>query len=571
MLDKTQATHVLGLDLDSFSLKGVVLASVKGKPKLETSFDIPIKLPTEEKGNVKPLYTDEQKNHLESLMQKNLVVTSLNAEEVLVRPLELKLKKEKDIDQVLAFQAEPILPFPPENALLDKVILSQDKEGSKLTIFATRKDHLERHLNLWNTLGIQPEIVSADPLSLALFAKQFCGEKENPYSVLYLGISHALCIIIEKGKLIAAQHIPSGISNLIDGLAKEEGITPNETYHKLLDQSSINQKIQDHPAIKEEINSLRIAITRTIYALTKQVKGKEIGELFVTGPGAAIEGFAGELCRPLNKIMLPASIDHSFGMDERQLHQFALPIGETLSVLPKRLDQINFRQKEFVYPDPWKRLKKPIGIYLALCVATAIALTLFGKAYINYQEGEIKQKYNELLTVMNKPYTQFEREFASKVPSDKESSEIEPLANLTPQEIQARLKYLEKEIQATPQTYPLQPNVPLVSDVLAWLSTHPNFVGNTSKETDTSSSLQVESFNYTMVKRPEPGKKQEKYQVKVELEFSSPTPKMAREFHDALIAPNDIVDPKAEIKWNSNKDRYRTSFYLKDKTTYSSS
>lgn len=64
-----------------------------------------------------------------------------------------------------------------------------------------------------------------------------------------------------------------------------------------------------------------------------------------------------------------------------------------------------------------------------------------------------------------------------------------------------------------------------------------------------------------MTKRPEQNKKQEKYQVKVEMEFTSPTPKQAREFHDALIAPNDFVDPKGEIKWNSSHGRYRTSFF----------
>jgi len=59
--------------------------------------------------------------------------------------------------------------------------------------------------------------------------------------------------------------------------------------------------------------------------------------------------------------------------------------------------------------------------------------------------------------------------------------------------------------------------------------------------------LQIENLSYSMVKRPELTKKQERYQVKVELEFTSPTPKLAREFHDALIAPNDLVDPKGDI------------------------
>jgi len=35
-----------------------------------------------------------------------------------------------------------------------------------------------------------------------------------------------------------------------------------------------------------------------------------------------------------------------------------------------------------------------------------------------------------------------------------------------------------------------------------------------------------------------------------------------------LITSNDFVDPKGEIKWTATKGKYRTSFYLKDKTIY---
>jgi type IV pilus assembly protein PilM len=83
--------------------------------------------------------------------------------------------------------------------------------------------------------------------------------------------------------------------------------------------------------------------------------------------------------------------------------------------------------------------------------------------------------------------------------------------------------------------------------------------------------IQIDTFSYTMTKHPDQKQRLEKYQVKVDLEFSSITPKAAREFHDALIAPNAIVDPKGEIKWGTNKNKYRTSFYLKDRTLYPSS
>ena len=493
----------------------------------------------------------------------------MNSQDVLVRPLELKVKKDKDIDAVLPFQTEPLLPYPTDNAVLDKIILAKEGADTKLTIFSVRKDHLTQHLKQWQSLQIEPEVVSAAPLALALFAKQFAPSEDLRY-VLHLGWTQSLCVLVDQGKLIAAQTVPKGIMDLAAVLAQEQGIDIKDACIQLTDG-------QDHaasasPAFNNALESLRLSIIRTIYSLAKQVKAKEVSHILAAGPGAAIPALVENVCRTLNKTLIPLQDDPSFGMNVYELQKFALPIGAALSALPGDIDQANFRQQEFVYPFPWKRLSKPIAIYIGLCLGLAIAMLLFGKAYVRYQEGNLKQQYLDLLSSMHRPYAEFERDFASKAPASKELApgEVPNLATLTPDEIKSRLEYLEKEIQAIPQIYPLQPNVPLVSDVLAWLSTHPSFVEKKKDSDQMMPGMQIESLNYSLVKRPEPTKKQERYQVKIELEFSSPTPKIARGFHDALIAPNDLVDAKAEIKWSSNKDRYRTSFYLKDKTVYPS-
>jgi len=562
MFDNPQASHTLGLELDAHSLKGVAISFVRGAPKLEAVFDYPVEI-TE--GNVKPLYIDDQKKQLDDLIHKHLVATPMDAQDVLVRPLELKLTKEKDIDSVLIFQAEPILPFSADNAVVDKIILSQDKESSKLTIFAVRKDHLSHHLQLWNSLGIEPEVVTAAPLALALFAKHFATPQEPCY-VLHMGLSRSLCSLIEDGKLVAAQSISGGLESLIQAYAKDAGKSFEDAKDEIskFNFNSLNEEA--YPSLKAAFEILRLSVTRTIYALAKQVKGRDISLVLVVGEGAAIEGLSEVLCRPLNKTLLTLQDNPGFGMNAAELQKFALPIGEALSALPNCKDEINLRQGELGFPDRWKRLKKPILTYFMLCIGAALALMLFGKSYVKYQEAEVRKHYLDILNVMNKPYADFEKEFTAKYPSGRDLTpgEVVNVTELTPDELKSRLNFLEKEIQSTPQTYPLQPGIPLVSDVLAWLSTHANFVGK-----DGAPELQIESFSYTMAKRPDPTKKNDKYQVKVELEFSSPAPKMAREFHDALIGPNEIVDPKGEVKWSSNKDRYRTSFFLKDKTAYS--
>lgn len=567
MFDKPNSSHTLGLDIDAFSLKGAAVSLVRGKLQFNALFDFPLQPPSAETDNVKPLYTIEQKEQLEELTNRSLVVTSALTQNILVRPLELKLKKNRDIEAALSFQVEPLLPYPAENAIIDSALLSKDKEGSKLTVFAMRKDHLAQHLSQWQALEITPEVVSAPPQALAAFANQFVAN-DSPYYVLHLSLNNSFCVLVDKGKVLAAQAIPGGVYSLAEAITQEKEVLP--AYELLKERNFLLPQPNDPVALKNAIDLLRISVTRTIYGLAKHFKGIEINEILVTGPGATFNGLAKVLCDPLKKTLISVPEDPSLEIGQQDLLNYALPIGEALTALPNYRDQINFRQEEFAYPEPWKRLKQPILAYFLLCIGIAIALSLFGKAYVSYQEGEIKNRYLELLNIMNRSYGEFEREYTTKNPSprDLEPGQVIDITSLNANEIKDRLNYLEKEIQATPQIFPLQPNIPLVSDVLAWISSHPNFVNQQKAGKDSSNSLLIENFSYSMVKRPEPQKKQEKYQVKIELEFSSPTPKMAREFHDALIAPNEIVDPKGEVKWSSNKDRYRTSFYLKDKTAY---
>lgn len=566
MFDKPTASHTLGLDLDDFSLKGAVLTFSGGKVKVDELFDYYITVITrEDEGNVKQFYIAEEKQHLTNLSNTHLIITAAAPKDVLVRPLEMRLIKNKDIDAALAFQVEPILPYPADQALVDKILLSKDKECSKLSVVILRKDHLKEHLDSWKSLDIDAEIVTGASQALAQFANLISSGAEAAY-ILHLGIENSFCILLDDHKLVAAQTVSSGIKDILNVYAQANGLDIRGAFQQLTQQNiDINSEL-----LKEAIETLRLNITRTVYALAKNYKNKEISQLLVSGPGALLEGLERSLCASLNKTQRPPDKIADLGISLSDCLLYDLPIGEALSGLPNVVDQINFRQQEFAYPEPWKRLKYPILQYFGLCLGISIALTIFGSLYLHYREGETRRQYIELLDAMNKPYKEFEKDFYSKTSYKKRmDNDVIPLKDLTTKDIENRLTLLQKDLQATPQIFPLQPNVPMVSDVLAWISNHPIVNGGKKEEgVDQPGGLQIENFSYTMAKRPEPTKKQEKYQVKVELEFSSPTPKLAREFHDALIAPNDFVDPKGEIKWTSNKDRYRTSFYLKDKTQY---
>ena len=306
------------------------------------------------------------------------------------------------------------------------------------------------------------------------------------------------------------------------------------------------------------------------FALAKECKSDSIEGIIVTGEGAQLDGLDRRLVAHLN---LPLLICQGVGeTSSQELHSYAVPIGLALSSLPGSLEKIDFRQQDLAYPHPWKRLTIPIATYFLAIILLACSFSFLSHEILKHQENQIKQTYLDLLKNMNRSYQDFEAAFHAKNPHayDSFDGKTPKIEQLEQEDFAQRLAFLQKELQATPDSFPLFANVPRVSDVLAWLSQHPTVV-SIDEHGNKQTKLQIDNFDYTMLKRPQSGKKQEKYQVKVELEFTSPTPKWAREFHDALIAPNDWIDPKGEIKWNSNRGKYKTSFFLKDKTAYPSS
>lgn len=573
MTDQTKSTHTIGLELQDLLLIAVQLGTKKGSPCLEKIYQIPLvekKIPLADReslsANVNPLYIQEEGQIIRKQLESHLVVTTLSCEDVLVRALKVKLKKDRDIDAVLAFQAEPLLPYPVESAILDKMKITQNQEGTHLTLMSVRKEELKRHLELWNGVQIEPEVVTSEVSALTSYSSIFSDIK-TAHFVIHIGQMSSSCVLVREGKTLGAQSCHTGLSDLKKAYGLDLGEDGELTEEKFnnLDFASLSELGDPH--LWEALLNLRNEITRALYALAKQNKSKDLAEIMVIGPGALLTHLAEVLFRELKMPLIEPKLNDNFSLSMDQLKLFAISIGSALSALPNQFETINFRRDEFAYPHPWKRLRKPMMIYLALSVCLAFAFYFFGEVYLGNQEDEMRKEYVSLLSGMNKSYRTFESEYTSKYPGASGRSPEFSVKMLTQEDLQERMRVLDKELKDNPETFPLMPNIPRVSDVLAWLNTHPQMVGKEGSN-QSQSGIQIENFSYSMIKRPELKKKQEKYQIKVEVEFSSPTPKLAREFHDALIAPNEMVDPKGEVKWSSSRGKYRASFFLKDRTIY---
>ena len=544
MFKSILAPNSIGIERSSLGIQAAVLA---GKGKSATIVSLATFQSNED--DVKQLYIDHP-----------VITSGMEGKEVLIRSLTLPLTKEKDIKEALSFQAEPLLPYPSEQAFLAYQLVSKNADSTDITVFAVKKEAVKAHVESWKSSHIEPEKVSAIPSALSDFGASFLSDAKN-YLILHLLDQEMTCVLIKEGKLIASFSLAEGISALINALSK------NESQNFPVSEEEWMQLAQSNDDVAKSLKRLQNGIAKNCLALAKEMRGVHLEGIVVAGIPANYDGLSEILIQNTQLPLLACAPAEQYS--SRDLLKYAVPIGLAIGSLSNRSHCIDFRREEAAYPNPWKRLKFPLAIYFTSMLLLACMFYFFSAQYLKYQESEVKQMYIDLLSGMNKSHEDFEIALAPKnaKSSDSVSNEIVPIERFNQNDLIQRISLIQKELQASPDSFPLYANTPRVSDFLAWLQKHPAAV-ELDGEGKIQPKLQIENFNYMMVKRPQQGKKQDKYQVKIELEFSSPTPKWAREFHDALIAPNDWIDPKGEVKWNTNRGKYKTSFFLKDKTAY---
>jgi type IV pilus assembly protein PilM len=215
---------------------------------------------------------------------------------------------------------------------------------------------------------------------------------------------------------------------------------------------------------------------------------------------------------------------------------FALCIGFALDALAEDPSSVQFCQKQFT-PEPiTARRKKSLLSYAAFCLSAALLMALGGSLLLG-------KKQKALAGIL--------REHLSGPLAEGSLSSVE--------EIEEKLAEWEGSLRGHKNPFAFVPNVPKVSDVLAWLSLHPAF---SSENGGQKEGIEITSLHYSLAKYPKITEPSSPYVAHVSLEFSSETPRAARDFHEALLKGDQIVNGKKEVKWQTQNHTYLTSFEL---------
>lgn len=145
---------------------------------------------------------------------------------VIFKNLKMPFSAYNKIKMIIDFEVEPLLPFALSDAIIDFIITKKTEDDhSELLVAAVQKQHIEDHLQLFASAGVNPALISVDFFSLYGLYKKTASYAKVADGVTLIDIgSHETSIAyINDGQLKSIRTLPKGtdtIAKVISSLLK---------------------------------------------------------------------------------------------------------------------------------------------------------------------------------------------------------------------------------------------------------------------------------------------------------------------------------------------------------------
>ncbi|NDD58263.1 MAG: hypothetical protein EBZ47_03290 [Chlamydiae bacterium] len=463
-----------------------------------------------------------------------LFITGLDHQEIFIRHLPAKLKEKKKIFSTLPYQLETILPFSESECVVYPVLtLPLQEESSYVQITATKKNQLCDHLKKFQDLNIDPDEVSSQPHALLRFKRYFFPELKNTF-LFHIGAASSVALYILEDRIEIAYPFQFGTEMLIQALGKD---LPHHSMEKINQVAALldfqNLPPLEYPNVLDILLRLQKELDRIYSFFQGKAASARIEDAILIGSFASFPKLKESFRQSLPSSLKLLSTSAHGVYDSSTLESYAIAIGLALDSAIHDEQSIRFRQHEFLSLTRFRKKTKYLIGYLAVCSFLSLSVFLFGHTVNSRKEKNLYQLCESLFP-----------EYSSTL------------------DIGQHIQMMDKKVGKHTKPSSLILSVPTVSEVLHWISTHP-ILSKTSDSLLNFDLIEMKGVHYQLTKYPKITTPTVGFAAKVELEFTSPSTRVAREFHEALLKGDKIVDEKKEITWHIKDSLYKTSFYIK--------
>lgn len=310
------------------------------------------------------------------------VVVSVPLSSAVVRSITVPLQGRGRIRQVIKFHAEPHIPFPIEEVVVDfHEAQPAEGEGTPVLIAGVKKDLIARQLEAFAAAGVDPEIVTLDAFALAnnyLMRARAAGDG-GLVVLVKIGASRTVLVALRDGSIRLARSISVGGDDLTEAIQKELAVDfpsaerlKRETGAAVAAAGAGEEAKRISAAMGPVLARLVREADLSLRPLTTGMKGPVESRIYLAGGGALLGGmcefwgreFGCETHRLSEIDGIPGERDGGNGADTGVATGLAAQ-GLGLAAVP-----VNLRREEFAHAGAAARARRQllVGAGLALAI-----------------------------------------------------------------------------------------------------------------------------------------------------------------------------------------------------------
>jgi general secretion pathway protein L len=472
------AQRILGLDLGSKSVKGVLIESTyRGFTVLDAASVMV--LPKGEQPEPGPF--DRQVAALRELLadrswRAEVVVVGHPGAGVSTHVITLPFTDPRRIEQTIPFEVGGQIPFDLEEVAWDWQLIGEQDGKSHLCVCVTRKQDLVSLLAALAQVGIDPRIVlPAGPAYASLFGSGvLAGERDwgaepeeesAAEAILDIGHERSSFCLVASGRCEAARTFSGGGAELARALARELGVGEAEAGALLEAEvsgtKSIPAEIETRAAmaLRSALVPLARELRTTLKAWQARVGRQSIRRLLLAGEVGRLPGL-GEILGPevgsrAEPLALAGPVAEK--IEPERAPGLALPLALALrGHQGSRGGRLNLRRGELSYTRDFEHLKGKVtrlAAFAGLVLLLALVSTVVKVVTLSRQEALLDKALCDVeQKALNKCYPNFEEAesalrgrgtAAASVPSVSAVAVLAELAARTPGEFTLRYERID--------------------------------------------------------------------------------------------------------------------------------
>tara|TARA_B100001248_G_scaffold258777_1_gene243649 strand:+ start:9783 stop:11417 length:1635 start_codon:yes stop_codon:yes gene_type:complete len=344
-------------------------------------------------------------------------IVGLPQEMVCNRKVIFPFKEKFKIQRTINFELEDDLPFDIDEAIIHPKIIYTRDHSSCIIAFAALKNNIARILELFQDVGIEPDIVSSDGAALANYFENwqrpcptYTDDQDLPTNAsafLHIGHTHSILAVEMGGHLISLRSIMYGGRDLADSISKKYNINLVEAYKTLKEKAFIllsqknatQEQITFSNLLSASLDNLASEVKRHMISIEAEEK-IHISEVFLSGGLSGIKDISPYFTQALQ---VSANLFTKDFMQMPMLEQIAankrksaiIAVGLAIEGVKNfKNPAVNFRKENFekkshkleLFYSKWAYTLKTLGIlFFILCVYSFTASIVTEK--IAYQSN----------------------------------------------------------------------------------------------------------------------------------------------------------------------------------------